>query len=111
MNSSNIEDINIEKIRSHYYESSIHNADKYWIYEHYRVGEKPDTYKSISNFIYSDILCTDDCELINYINKKLTDISDECDKKKHFCEKIKKYSEKNNCPEEEACDNIINPKW
>ena len=46
-------------------------ADAYYLKEHFRVGTEYDKNKFILNHLFSEILCTNDCEILNWIDRKI----------------------------------------
>lgn len=111
MNSLSVNEINLEYYQNLYADKLKNQAERVWMYDHFRVGEEVSTKDIFKSIVYADVLCSKSCELVDYLNKKITDLSDESHKKKHFCDKVKHYSDNHNCKEHEVCDNIINPKW
>jgi predicted acetyltransferase len=47
-------------------------SDKEYIYNHFLVGEKINKNEQKFSLVMKELLCTDNCELINYINDKLS---------------------------------------
>lgn len=45
-------------------------ADLYYLEEHFRIEAKYNRLKFIHAQLYKDILCTDDCEILNWVDKK-----------------------------------------
>jgi hypothetical protein len=46
-------------------------ADLFYLEEHFKINSKYDKQKFLYSQLYSDILCTDDCEVLNWIDKKI----------------------------------------
>lgn len=45
-------------------------ADLYYTQKHFKVGNKYDRAKFLHAQLYVDILCTEDCDIINWLDKK-----------------------------------------
>ena len=46
-------------------------ADSYYVKEHFRIGKDFDKNKFLFAQLYEDVLCTDDCEIINWVDRKI----------------------------------------
>lgn len=49
----------------------IKQADSYYVKEHFRVGSDFDKSKFIFYALFADILCTEDCEIVNWVDRKI----------------------------------------
>lgn len=47
-------------------------SDKEYIYNYFLIGEKINKKEQKFSLVMKELLCTDNCELINYINDKLS---------------------------------------
>lgn len=60
---------------SNYYDKHLKNildlSKKEYTRKYFRVGEKIDEEEQMFSSIMTEFLCTDNCELLNYINDKL----------------------------------------
>jgi hypothetical protein len=52
-------------------EEILRSADLYYISKRFGVGEGPDKEKLRHNQLFYNILCTDECEIADWINKKI----------------------------------------
>ncbi len=46
-------------------------ADLFYLEEHFKISSKYDRNKFIHAQLYKDILCTDDCEILNWVDRKI----------------------------------------
>lgn len=49
----------------------VKQAKSYYIQEHFKVGSSYDKHKFLFYSLYADILCTEDCEIINWADRKI----------------------------------------
>ena len=65
----------LRKDQQSYYDKALKtmlkSADTYYVEKHFKVGEKVDYDKLRHAQLLEEILCTDNCELIDYIYKKI----------------------------------------
>lgn len=90
--------------QDYYYDKSsemmLKQADLYYIKEHFAVNSNFDKYKFIHSQLMTEVLCDDDCEIVNFIYKKLT--GQLVEKKK------KKKASPSQCLEDDSANITIN---
>jgi hypothetical protein len=54
-----------------FYNEELKQADDYYLFEKFRIGKGEDKLKTLHTSLYKDMLCTDNCEIIKFINKQV----------------------------------------
>jgi len=74
--------------QDYYYNKSaemmLKQADLYYMKEHFAITSNFDKYKFMHSQLMTEVLCDDDCEIVNFIYKKLTGQLVHKKKKKKF---------------------------
>lgn len=71
MSQQQVNKISPKKYLSVAQEMLIKQATAYYIQEHFKVSSSYDRHKFLFYSLYTDILCTEDCEIINWVDKKI----------------------------------------
>ena len=71
MSQQQINRLSAEKYLEKAQETLKKQADLYYLEEHFRIESKYNRLKFIHAQLYRDILCTDNCEILNWVDKKL----------------------------------------
>ena len=71
MSQQQINRLSAEKYLEKAQETLNKQADLYYLEEHFRIESKYNRLKFIHAQLYKDILCTDDCEILNWVDKKI----------------------------------------
>lgn len=90
-------------------DSLIKTADKYHLEKNFGIGKKVDQDKLRHDQMFYDILCTDSCELIDWVQKKI-DGELECDKTSNTTD----FTYNTNCYQTDAvtqCCNWESLQW
>lgn len=83
----------------------LYLSDREYANKYFLIGEKIDNKEQMFSQVMLELLCTENCELINYINDKLNG------KLPTECKPIKKQENKKDCKDEE-CENLwISEEW
>ena len=60
-----------ESLYDYHSEKLLKQADLYYMQNKFALKTEYDELKTIHSYLLQDILCTDECEIINFLNKKL----------------------------------------
>lgn len=71
MSQQQINRLSAEKYLEKAQETLNKQADLYYLEEHFRIESKYNRLKFIHAQLYKDILCTDDCEILNWVDRKI----------------------------------------
>jgi hypothetical protein len=71
MSQQQINRISAEKYLEKAQETLKKQADLFYLEEHFKIDSKYDRDKFIHAQLYKDILCTDDCEILNWVDRKI----------------------------------------
>lgn len=73
-------------------------ADTYYYDKHFRIGEGIDMDRLQHTLMFSDMMCTEDCQLIDYIDHRIGATLKDCPEIKRGCTTslIKQYKKENN---------------
>ena len=71
MSQQQINRLSAEKYLEKAQETLNKQADLYYLEEHFRIESKYNKLKFIHAQLYKDILCTDDCEILNWVDRKI----------------------------------------
>lgn len=71
MSQQQINRISAQKYLEKAQDTLQHQAHLNYLKEHFRVGNDFDKHKFIFSYLYSKSLCTDDCEVINWVDRKI----------------------------------------
>lgn len=83
----------------------LYLSDREYANKYFLIGEKVNKKEQMFSQVMLELLCTENCELINYINDKLSG------KLSVECKPIKKQESKKDCDDEE-CENLwISEEW
>jgi hypothetical protein len=110
MSAYSLEILDSEKYSRDFQENILYSFDSYIYKEHFRVGEGIKDDKELKHsLIFSRILCTDNCEISNYIQDKIEGKLESCNKKK----KKKLISSIFNFCQQESCsaDEFSSVAW
>lgn len=78
----------------------LHLSDKEYANKYFLIGEKINKKEQMFSQVMLELLCTENCELINYINNKLNG------KLPVECKPVKKHEKKKDCDDDEDCKNV-----
>jgi len=71
MSQQQINRLSAEKYLDTAKETLKREADLYYLEEHFKLDAKYNKSKFIHAQLYRDILCTDDCEILNWVDRKI----------------------------------------
>lgn len=71
MSQQQINRLSAEKYLNTAIETLNKQADLYYLEEHFKLDAKYDRQKFIHAQLYKDVLCTDDCEILNWVDRKI----------------------------------------
>lgn len=91
MGSFSVEIQDIERYRQQFSKDLEKAANKVFLYNNYAIGERTNIAEINHILIFERMMCESNCEIINFINKKITDNLPEKHKKKSLCKKIQEY--------------------
>lgn len=60
-----------ESLYWQFYEEGLKQADNYFLFEKFRVGQGMDKTKAMHSSLYKDMLINDNCEVVKFIDKQL----------------------------------------
>lgn len=110
----------IKKSKERYYEEfdkkAQCNANDYYMYKHFRIGHDMNDIEALFYNKLRKLMCTDNCELIDWVKKKLEGKLEECGVKKKSKERtlqdLIRDAQKHTCcsnPTDAVCECI--PQW
>lgn len=84
----------------------LHLSDKEYVNKYFLIGEKVNKKEQMFSQVMLELLCTENCELINYINDKLEGKSEvkKCKPKKNK----KDCDDNKSCKNDEECEDLWN---
>lgn len=82
---------NQESLYNYHSELLLKQADCYFLKEKFAIESGFNDIKAIYSNLLKEVLCTDECEIINFLNKKLTDVKD-CNNLENRCSKYKRIN-------------------
>ena len=106
MSTQNLSELSRERYAEETEEKLLQMADAYFYQKHFLLGKTPDRDRIRHAMIFSNILCRQHCEILNYIQDKITGKLEFCGKKP----KSKKLNSLINQCETEleiSCEDII----
>lgn len=66
-----IETLDQQSLYEKFYNEELKQADDYFLFEKFRVGDGEDKLKTLHASLYKDMLCNDNCEIVKFISKQL----------------------------------------
>lgn len=107
MNAQSILIKNIESYQAQYTKSIIDQGTKYTLKRRFMLGEGMDFKKMLHAKMMYRLLCTENCELKDYIWDKINGkLKDKCSIDKPLKHLIEKYKQECNQPDSSDCDII-----
>lgn len=109
----------IKKSKERYYEEfdkkAQCNADHYFMYNNFRIGEDMNYMEALFYNKLKKLMCTDNCELVDWIKKKLEGKLEECGvkktKEKSLQDLLQMVQKQTKCSTQtEACDACVSWK-
>jgi hypothetical protein len=64
--------LNQESLFEKFAKENLRQADLYYAEKKFKVGEGMDELKALHSYILKDVLCEDDCEIVNFLYKRIT---------------------------------------
>ena len=66
-----LKNYNQESLYDYHSDKLLKQADLYYLKEKFALKTEYDELRTIHSYLLKDILCTENCEIINFLNKKL----------------------------------------
>lgn len=66
-----IETLDQQSLYWQFYKEELKQADDYFLFEKFRIGDGEDKVKTLHASLYKNMLCNDNCEIVKFIGKQL----------------------------------------
>ncbi len=66
-----IKTLDQESLYDSFYEEELLQANNYYLFEKFRIGKGMDETKTLHAYLYKNMLCNDNCEVVKFIDKQI----------------------------------------